>query len=291
MRGSNTARRSNQSILREINPEHSLQRLMPKFQYFGPPDSKNWLIGKDPDAGKDWRWKEKGMKEDEMVGWHHRLDGHEFEQALGVGDGQESLVCRSPWGQKGSDTTEWLNWIIWYTSTHLTAIFFQKGFEAVFSLITKEKFKTWAKKKKTQDKDKVKPRMGLNNSGPKKLSACFVVQSLSHVRLFATPRIAGGQSSLFFTVSQNLLKFIFLSQWCYLTISSSTTLFSFYLQSSPESGSFPVSQPFTSGGQCIGASASASVHPMNVQGWFPLGLTSLISLQLKGFSESSPASK
>ena len=107
---------------------------------------------------------------------------------------------------------------------------------------------------------------------------------------FATPRIAGGQSSLFFTVSQNLLKFIFLSQWCYLTISSSTTLFSFYLQSSPESGSFPVSQPFTSGGQCIGASASASVHPMNVQGWFPLGLTSLISLQLKGFSESSPAS-
>ena len=140
-----------------------------------PPDSKNWLIGKDPDAGKDWKWKEKGMKEDEMVGWHHRLDGHEFEQALGVGDGQESLVCHSPWGQKESDTTEWLNWIIWYTSTHLTAIFFQKGFEAVFSLITKEKFKTWAKKKKTQDEDKVKPRMGLNNSGPKKLSACFVV--------------------------------------------------------------------------------------------------------------------
>ena len=59
-----------------------------------PPDSKNWLIGKDPDAGKDWK-QEKGTTEDEMVGWHHRLNGHEFEQALGVGDGQASLGCRS----------------------------------------------------------------------------------------------------------------------------------------------------------------------------------------------------
>ena len=71
---------------------------------------KNWLIGKDPDAGKDWRQEEKGMTEDEMVGWYHRLDGHEFEQALGVGDGQRSLACRSPWGHKESDTTEWMNW-------------------------------------------------------------------------------------------------------------------------------------------------------------------------------------
>ena len=60
-----------------------------------PPDAKNWLIWKDPDAGKDWSWEEKGTTEDEMVGWHHRLDGHEFEQALGVGDGQGSLVCYS----------------------------------------------------------------------------------------------------------------------------------------------------------------------------------------------------
>ena len=75
-----------------------------------PPDAKNWLIWKDPDAGKDWRQKEKGMTEDEMVGWHHQLDGHEFEQALGVGDGQGSLVCCRPWGRKQSDTTEWLNW-------------------------------------------------------------------------------------------------------------------------------------------------------------------------------------
>ena len=65
---------------------------------FWPPDAKSWLIGKDSDAGKDWRQEEKGTREDEMVGWHHRLDGHEFEQALGVGDGQGSLVCCSPWG-------------------------------------------------------------------------------------------------------------------------------------------------------------------------------------------------
>ena len=60
-----------------------------------PPDVKKWLIRKDPEAGKDWR-QEKGMTEDEMVGWHHQLDGHEFEQALGVGDGQGSLACCSP---------------------------------------------------------------------------------------------------------------------------------------------------------------------------------------------------
>ena len=75
-----------------------------------PPDVENWLIGKDPDSGKDWRQEEKGMTEDEMVGWHHQLDGHEFGQALGVGDGQGSLACCSPWGRKELDTTEWLNW-------------------------------------------------------------------------------------------------------------------------------------------------------------------------------------
>ena len=74
-----------------------------------PPDVKNWLIGKDPDAGKDWRQEEKGMTEDEMVGCNHQLDGHEFEQASGVGDGQGSLSCCSPWGRKECDSTEWLN--------------------------------------------------------------------------------------------------------------------------------------------------------------------------------------
>ena len=76
---------------------------------FWPPDTKNWLIGKDPDAGKDWRREEKGMTEDEMAGWHHWLDGHECEQAPGVGDGQGGLVCCSPWGSKELDTTERLN--------------------------------------------------------------------------------------------------------------------------------------------------------------------------------------
>ena len=70
-----------------------------------PPDSKNWLIGKDPDAGKDWRQEEKGM-----IGWHHQLDGHKFEQAQVVGDEQGSLGCCSPRGCKQLDTTEWLDW-------------------------------------------------------------------------------------------------------------------------------------------------------------------------------------
>ena len=61
-----------------------------------PGDAKNWLIGKYSDAGEDWRWEEKGMTEDEVIAWYHRLDGHEFEQAPGVGDGQGSLVCCSP---------------------------------------------------------------------------------------------------------------------------------------------------------------------------------------------------
>ena len=74
-----------------------------------PLDVKSWLVGKDPDSGKDWRQEEKGTIEDEMVGWHHWLNGHEFEQTPGVGDGQGSLACCSPWRHKESDTTEWLN--------------------------------------------------------------------------------------------------------------------------------------------------------------------------------------
>ena len=73
------------------------------------PDAKNWLIRKDPGAGKDWRWEEKGTIEDKIVGWHHWLSGHEFEQALGEGEGRESLVCCSPWGHKESGILGWLN--------------------------------------------------------------------------------------------------------------------------------------------------------------------------------------
>ena len=75
-----------------------------------PPDAKSWLIWKDPDAGKDWRQEENGMRGDEMVGWHHQYNRHEFEQALRVCDGQKMVACCSPWGHKESDTTERLNW-------------------------------------------------------------------------------------------------------------------------------------------------------------------------------------
>ena len=75
-----------------------------------PPDAKSWLIWKDPDAGKDWGQEEKGTTEDEMVGWHHRLNGHEFGWAPGVGVGQGGLACCSSWGRKESDMTERLSW-------------------------------------------------------------------------------------------------------------------------------------------------------------------------------------
>ena len=102
-----TARISNQSILKKISRKYSLEAEAP---ILWSPDVKNWLIGKDPDAGKDWRREEKWSTEDEMVGWHHWLDVHESEQAAGVGEGQESLMCCSPWGCKELDTTKWLNW-------------------------------------------------------------------------------------------------------------------------------------------------------------------------------------
>ena len=80
-----------------------------KLQYFGHLIAKSWLTGKDPDPGKYRGQEEKGTTEDEMVGWHHQLDGHEFEQTLGDSEGHGSLVCSSPWGCKESDTTDWLN--------------------------------------------------------------------------------------------------------------------------------------------------------------------------------------
>ena len=77
-----------------------------------PPDVKIWLIWKDPDTGKDWGQEEKGTREDEIIGWHHRLNGHGFGWTLGVGDGQGGLVCCGSWDRKESDTTEGLNWLI-----------------------------------------------------------------------------------------------------------------------------------------------------------------------------------
>ena len=105
-----TVRRSNQSILKEINPKYSLKGLMLKLklQFFGH------LMQRTDSLEKtlmlvDWRQKEKGVAENEMVGWHHWLNGHEFEQTLGDSEGQESLVCCSPWGPKEWNMTEQLN--------------------------------------------------------------------------------------------------------------------------------------------------------------------------------------
>ena len=110
LRVSRTTRRFNLSILKSWI---FIGRIDAKAEtsILWPPDVKSRLIGKDPDARKDWRREEKGRTEDEVVGWHHWLNGHEFEWALGVGDEQGSLVHWSPWGYKESDTTEWLNWL------------------------------------------------------------------------------------------------------------------------------------------------------------------------------------
>ena len=98
-----TSRRLNQSILKKINPEYWWV-LKLKLQYFGHLMQRADSLGENPDAGKDRRQEEKGTTEDEMVGWHHWLNGHEFEQAPGDSEGQESLTCCNPWGHKKSDT-------------------------------------------------------------------------------------------------------------------------------------------------------------------------------------------
>ena len=102
-----TARKSNQTILKEINPEYSLEGLMLKLKLptLWPPDEKSWLIGKVLEAAKDWGQVEKGVAEDKVVRFHHRLNGHEFEQTPRDSEGQGSLACCSPWGRKESGTT------------------------------------------------------------------------------------------------------------------------------------------------------------------------------------------
>ena len=108
-----TARRSNQSILKEISPGISLEGLIKaETPVLWPPHVKSWLIGKDSEAGRDWELEEKGTTENEMAGWHHWLNGHEFEWTPGVGDGQGGLACCNSWGHKESEATE-LNWTEW----------------------------------------------------------------------------------------------------------------------------------------------------------------------------------
>ena len=109
------ARRSNQSILKEISPGCSLEGLMLKLKpVFWPPDAKSWLIWKDPDAGKDWGQEEKGMTEDEMVGWHHQLNGHEFGWTPGVDDDRKA--CHAVVHGAARSRTRLSNWteLNWY---------------------------------------------------------------------------------------------------------------------------------------------------------------------------------
>ena len=97
---------------------------------FWPPDVKSWLNWKDPDVGKHWRQEEKGMAEDEMVGWHDQLDRHEFEQSPGVGDGQGGLACCDSRGCKELDTTERLNWTELMVMVNLTfSLYWSKVWE------------------------------------------------------------------------------------------------------------------------------------------------------------------
>ena len=112
----------------------------------------------------------------------------------------------------------------------------------------------------------------------------LLIQSLSHVWLFVTPWTATHQASLSFTISYSLLNSCPSGQRCHPTISSSVGRFSSCPRSFPASKSFPMSRPFASGGQSIGAPATASALPLNIQDWFPLGLTGLIYLQSKGLS-------
>ena len=98
-----------------------------EFPILWPPDGKNRLIWKDSDAGKDWRQEEKGTIENEIVGWHHWLNGREFEHALGLGDGPGSLVCCSPYGLKELDMNEWLNWTDLAIFKKILTIIFNSG--------------------------------------------------------------------------------------------------------------------------------------------------------------------
>ena len=143
-----TARRSNQSVLKEINAEYSLKDWCCSWSSnIWPPDVKSWLIGKDPDARKDWRQEEKGVTEDEIVGWHHRLNAHEFEQAPGDGEGQGSLACFSPWSCKESDKTateqQWENVKgLWWTLLLWSSTWYPMASTSLEAIVRKKKSKS-----------------------------------------------------------------------------------------------------------------------------------------------------
>ena len=188
-----------------------------------PPDAKSWLIGKDPDAGKYWGQEEKEMTEDEMVGWHHRLNGHGFGWTPEVGDGQGGLAWCSSWGRKESDMIEQLNWTESRNS---------KSFEGLLPVYVKKKL--------------LKIEQILTH-----WSIFVVVQSLSHVRQFVTPGTPACQAFLSITNCLSLLKpksikLVMRFNHLVLCVPFCSCLWSF-----PASGSFRMSWLFTSGGQNI----------------------------------------
>ena len=169
-----------------------------------PPDTKNWLNGKDPDARKDWGQEEKGMTEDEMAGRHHRLDGLGFEWTPRVGDGQGGLVCCDSWGCKESDMTERLDWT--EISFHQVAKFYFYIFYFQYYL---DYFICYTYKGKTSLLYLFSTiwfycgtvYIGIEHS-------VSSVQSLSHVQLFATPWTAARQASLSITNSRSSLRLL-----------------------------------------------------------------------------------
>ena len=204
-----------------------------------------------------------------MVGWH-RLNGHEFEQALGVGDGQGSLACYSPWGCKEATNT----FILFFHGCYPTISIFLFCLSLLDGL-TLQKCPNlkdqhlWGSLAGTFIPWPQWLFLSLSSSIHSPSAPSF--QSLSCVRLSVTSWTAALQASLSITNSQSLFKL--------MSIESVIPSYNFilclplssHLQSFPASGSFPMNQFFTSGSQSIGASASASVLPMNIQDWFPLG--------------------
>ena len=224
-----------------------------------PPDAKSWLTEKDPDAGKDWG-QEKKLTEDEMVEWHHRLNGHELEQTMGDDEGQGSLVCCRLWGRKDSDMTQWLN----KNKKALTHSMIEK------EIATHSSIPAWRAHGETSLEGYSLSSVQYSHSV---VSDSLPPHESQHARPpcpLPSPRVYSNSRPS--------------SQWCHPAITSSVVPFSSCPQSFPASVSFPISQLFTWGGQIIGVSASASVLQKNTENWSPLGWIGWISLQSKGLS-------
>ena len=225
-----------------------------------------------------------------MAKGHHWLDGHEFEQALGFDDGQGNLACF--WSELKIEYLLMLLWRVQFSSVQFSHSVVSK---APLSMgFPRQEY--WSGLSFPSLQDLPDPGIELESlslaggfftdelPGKSTWTRCVVVQSLGHVRLFVTHGLQHARllcPSLFPGVCSNSCP---LSQWCHPTISYSVAPFSSCPQSFPASGYFPMTWLFSSSGQCMGASASASVLPMSIQDWFPLGLPGLISLKYKGLS-------